>query len=283
MPVSDADAITGTIEAACLQTRCPDEIVIIEDTNRETPPEILLRYPSIKYIKTCPEEFDHGLTRDKALRASTGDIAIFLTSDAVPADEHMIEELLLPFSMDERVAVSYGRHIPKVDAWPFERLVRNFNYPAVSNIRSSEDIPALGIKTFFTSDCCCAYRKSAYEELGGFDYPIKTAEDILFAARAINAGWKVAYTAGARVLHSHNLTLIQQYRRNFMTSFELERHKAYFSNVSAEKEGMKLVKYVSLELLKRGRIFSFIRFGLDCFARLLGNIRGRIACRKHFA
>ena len=103
----------------------------------------------------------------------------------------------------------------------------------------------------------------------------------MFAARAINAGYKIAYAADAMVIHSHNLTLSQQYRRNFLTGYETERHKEYFCGVSQEKEGMKLVKHVSCELLKHGLILSFIRFGFDCVARLLGNKMGKRAFRKN--
>ena len=259
----------------------PDEIVVIEDTYDEGIPEITTKYPDVKYIRIKPHEFDHGRTRDLALRQSTGSIIIFITQDALPSDSHFIENITAPFSTDDKIAISAGRQIPRPDAWPFERLVRLFNYPLVSRIRSASDIPELGVKTFFTSDCCCAYRRDIYEQLGGFDYPIKTAEDFLYAARAINAGYKISYTADAGVIHSHNLTLRQQYRRNFWTGYETERHKEYFCGVSQEKEGMRLVKYVSCELLKHGRILSFIRFGFDCVARLLGNKMGKRAYRKN--
>ena len=280
IPTDNAKKIYHTIDLLHQQTLLPDEIVVIEDTDDEGKPEITEKYPDVKYIRTKRKEFDHGRTRDTALRSSIGDYIIFITSDAIPSDSHFIENITAPFSTDEKIAVSAGRQIPRPDAWPFERLVRTFNYPSVSRVRSASDIPELGVKTFFTSDCCCAYRRDIYEELGGFDFPIKTAEDFLFAARAVNAGYKIAYTADAGVIHSHNLTLAQQYRRNFLTGYESEKHKEYFCGVSQEKEGMRLVKYVSFELLKRGRLLSFIRFGFDCVARFLGNKMGKRAFRN---
>ena len=268
------------MEAIRAQTIQPGEIIIIDSSSDDNTLKLASQYPGVKAIRIKREDFDHGGTRDQAVQASTGDYVIFLTQDAIPADEHFIEHLLAPFSTDPAIAISSGRQIPRPDAWPFERLVRLFNYPERSNIRSSADIPKLGVKTFFISDCCCAYKKSVYTELGGFDRPIKTAEDFLFAARAINAGYKVAYAANAGVIHSHNLTLAQQYRRNWLTGYETERRKAYFSGASQEKEGLRLVKYVSLELLKHGQILAFIRFGFDCIARLLGNRNGKRAWRK---
>ena len=59
------------------------------------------------------------------------------------------------------------------------------------------------------------YRKSTYEELGGFLPEAIFNEDMVFASTAINAGYSVAYVAEARVIHSHNYTGFQQFQRNF--------------------------------------------------------------------
>ena len=40
---------------------------------------------------------------------------------------------------------------------------------------------------------------------------------------------------------------------------------------------MKLVKFVSKELLKKGNLFAFIHFGFDCVARFAGSKAGRKA------
>ena len=156
-----------------------------------------------------------------------------------------------------------------------ERLVRSFNYPAESHVRSKEDIPVRGIKTFFCSDVCAAYRREIYLELGGFDYPISTNEDMFYAARAIRAGYLIAYAADALVFHSHNLTLKEQYRRNYIQGYEIEKHRELLGGVAQESEGWKLVKYVSGELLRSGHAGAFVRFGFDCCARFLGSRAGK--------
>ena len=114
-----------------------------------------------------------------------------------------------------------------------------------------------------------------YEELGGFVYPLKTNEDMFFAARAIRSGYRVAYAAEARVLHSHNFSLKEQYERNRIQGYEIERHRPLLGNVSKVSEGFRLARFVSGGLLKQGRVLSFARFGLDCFARLFGSRAGR--------
>ena len=141
----------------------------------------------------------------------------------------------------------------------------------------------MGIKAFFCSDVCAAYNREIYLVLGGFDHPLKTNEDMFFAAKALRGGYRVAYSAEAKVYHSHNFTLREQYARNRIQGYEIERHWNLLGDVSKESEGMKLVKTVSGELLKQGRVFSFLHFGLDCGARFLGSRAGKKEFEKEKA
>ena len=84
----------------------------------------------------------------------------------------------------------------------------------------------------------------------------------------------------SEVYHSHNLSLAEQYKRNYIQGYELERHKALLGNVSQNEEGWKLVAYVTKKLLAKGRLISFIHFGFDCLARFLGSKMGKRAYQK---
>ncbi len=281
IPTCNAEKdIPGLLEALQKQKKIPDEIIVVDSSSEDKTKEICRANKYVNFYQIDRKDFDHGRTRDEALRKSVGDIVIFMTQDAVPANDRLIENLIAPITKNDAV-VSTGRQLPKKNATQMERLVRAFNYPAESHLRSKEDIPRMGIKTFFCSDVCAAYKRDIYLKLGGFDYPIKTNEDMLFAAKAINAGYKIAYVANAEVYHSHNLTLREQYRRNYIQGYEIERHRKELNDVDQEAEGMKLVKYVSKKLLKNGRLVSFIHFGLDCCARLMGSRAGKREIIRH--
>lgn len=137
-----------------------------------------------------------------------------MTQDAMPADSRLIENLIEPLG-EELVGVSYARQLPASDCDFIERYTRRFNYPEESRIKGKEDIPELGIKTFFCSNVCAAYRRDVYEALGGFSRRTIFNEDMILAGRMVQAGYKVAYAAGARVIHSHNYSGLQQFHRNF--------------------------------------------------------------------
>lgn len=272
--------LTKLIDMIDVQSVRPDEIIVVDSASEDETVDICRKNDSIRLIQIDRKDFDHGRTRDMALKESIGDIVIFLTQDAIPADSYLIQNLIKPILIDDTIALSTGRQLPKSDASYMERFVRDYNYPEKSRVRSKEDIEELGIKTFFCSDVCCAYNRKVYYELGGFDYPIKTNEDMFFAAKVINAGYRISYTANAMVYHSHNLTLKEQYKRNFIQGYEIEKRKELLAVGSVQGEGMKLVRYVSGRLLAKWHILSFIRFFFDCCARKFGHSAGVKAYRK---
>lgn len=261
------------LETLAAQTAVPDEVIVI-DSESEDQTAAVAEKAGAKVLRVARKDFDHGRTRDRALQESVGDIVVFLTQDAVPANKTFLENLIRPLS-EEKVAVVTGRQLPKTNAFPMEKLVRWFNYPAESHIRYEKDVERMGIKAFFCSDVCAAYNRKIYLELGGFDYPLKTNEDMFYAARAIRGGYRVAYAADALVFHSHNFSPKEQFERNRIQGFEIERHRPILGEVSQESEGMKLVKYVTSGLLRQGQVYEVFRFGMDCCARLFGSRAGR--------
>ena len=109
-------------------------------------------------------EFDHGKTRNRGVKKSTAPYFIMMTDDAVPTDTTLVERLMKALE-DPKVAVAYGRQVCGPDADPFEVYARSFNYPEESMVKSREDIPRLGIKTFFCSNVCAAYKKEIFTTL----------------------------------------------------------------------------------------------------------------------
>jgi rhamnosyltransferase len=168
-----------------------------------------------------------------------------------------------------------GRQIPYDNARPGERLTRAFNYPPQSNVREASDIERLGIKAFFFSDACAAYRRSFLEQMGGFESPILTNEDMLMAARALAAGYKVGYCADARVYHSHNFSLKQQYRRNFDVAAFLTMYKDEIASGSAAGEGIRMVLYTERQLFRGLHFASMCYCILESAAKFLGNRAGK--------
>lgn len=197
------------------------------------------------------KEFDHGKSRNHGAKKSEADVLIFMTQDAVPEDEYLVEKLIAPLE-DEMVACSYARQLPDDDSTMTERLTREFNYPDKDRVKSKADLQELGIKTYFCSNVCCAYNGKIFRELKGFINHTIFNEDMIYAAKAIENGYKIAYASDAKVIHSHNYTGRQQFHRNFDLGVSQADHPEIFEGISSESEGIKMVKDTIGKLRKAG-------------------------------
>lgn len=221
------------------------------------------------------EEFDHGGTRAYGAEKSDAEFMLYMTQDAVPANERLIEELLAPFA-DVGVGICYARQLPRKEAKAVERLIRGFNYPDTDRIQTASDVETLGIKAYFCSDVCALYRKSAYEAIGGFVKKTIFNEDMIAAADMLAYGYKVIYVAGARVIHSHSYTLRQQFSRNFDLAVSQVQYKRVFEGISSENEGISMVKTICKYLCKHGKLLQIPYFILECAVKFLGFRLGKM-------
>lgn len=220
------------------------------------------------------KEFDHGATRHRGIQYSTADICVCMTQDALPADEHLIEELIKPLE-DKNVAVSYARQLPKQDAGALEQFSRSFNYPEVPRRKTKADIETMGIKAFFCSDVCAAYNRETYLKLGGFIRHTIFNEDMIFANGALKTGYDVYYAAEARVLHSHEYGFMQQLRRNFDLGVSQADHPEVFEGISSEKEGKKMVLTACRHFIKIKKPLEIIHLFWQSAAKYIGYFLGK--------
>lgn len=269
-----AKTIEKQLEALLGQSLPPEEILVVDSQSEDGTPALAAAVPGVRVLRVARSEFDHGATRDMAIRASRTAFDMLLTQDALPVDGSWAAAMLGPFE-DARVAAVCGRQIACPDARAYEREIRAFRYPASSATWGREDIPALGVRAYLLSDVCAAYRRDAYEAVGGFEHPIVTNEDMLIAADLLNAGYRLAYSAEAQVWHSHNHTLRQEYARNRRIGAFLARYGDRLGDAHETGEGLRMARAVSARLLKGGHFLEWVRFGAVCAAKLTGNRAGR--------
>ena len=256
------------------QTYPIHEIHIIDTETGIFPKELKNLSDKIRISKIKPEQFDHGGTRHEGAMQSHADIIVYMTQDAMPVNEYLIEELVKAFD-NEKIAAAYARQLPNSKCNMIERYTRAFNYPEQSRIKSLEDLETLGIKTYFCSDVCAAYRKSVYESLGGFEEKTIFNEDMIMAAKIIQSGGSVKYVAEAKVIHSHNYNCKQQFQRNFDLAVSQVEHPEVFQNIKSESEGMRLVKNTMTYLIKIKKPWLIIKLILQSAFKYMGYCLGR--------
>lgn len=240
---------------------------------RQDSPRFFEEHPNVKVYHLSKREFDHGGTRHSGTRHSDAEVFITMTQDAMPADEKLVEKLVE--GLKDNVAVAYARQLPAKSSGELERISRSFNYPDASCVKTAADIEKMGIKTFFCSNVCAAYRRDIYDELGGFIRHTIFNEDMIYAAGAVKAGYGIAYQAQARVIHSHNYTNMQQLRRNFDLGVSQADHPEVFGSVASEAEGKKLVKEVWRRLKKKKQLYRYPGFLIQCCFKYAGYLLGK--------
>lgn len=238
------------LEAFAEQPVQPVQAVVIDSGSSGPEIEESQKY-GFEIIRIAKSEFNHGGTRQKAVQhlQSSCEIAIFLTQDAILADPQSLANLLKAFD-DPKVAAAYGRQLPHKDAGQLGAHARHFNYGATSSLRSLASVSELGFKTCFISNSFAAYRIKDLQAVGGFPSDVILGEDTCVAAKLVLSGKKIAYVADACVYHSHDYTILEEFRRYFDTGV-LHAQEAWLleSFGGATGEGKRFVvselKYLS--------------------------------------
>lgn len=202
------------LAALAAQTRQPDQIFVVDSSSTDN---TVARYREFgAQVEVIPaESFNHGGTRRWASQQVDADVLIYMTQDAIPTSPDSFANLLDELCSEADIGVAYGRQLPHEDACLLSAQSRQFNYPPHSRTKRREDADELGIKTCFSSDSFAAYRREALAQSGGFPEDAIGSEDAYVAARLLLNGYAVRYAANAEVYHSHNYSLLQEFRRYF--------------------------------------------------------------------
>lgn len=224
---------------------------------------------SYQVINIDRKDFNHANTRNMASNFEA-DYYLFMTQDALPFDEYLVENLCKGFENND-VVVSYARQLPYLQADIIEVFARNTNYPDVSKLKSKDDLATLGIKTFFNSDSCSMYDAKYFKNIKGFKKDLNTNEDMEYAARAIFNNKKIYYNSTAKVYHSHNFNILEVWKRyNQLGIFFKENSwisKSVALYIKTESSGIKQAKAELVFILKnkpfylfKSILFSFTKF-----------------------
>ncbi len=89
-------------------------------------------------------------------------------------------------------------------------------------------------------------------QVGGFPKKLILGEDMVVAARMLQAGWLVAYQADAQVYHSHAYTIRQEFKRYFdIGVLHQDQHWILEEFGKPEGEGARFVRSEFAYLARR--------------------------------
>lgn len=250
------------------QNHVPSEIIIV-DTCSTDQTQAIAKQHNCKIYTIQRKEFRHGKARNLGAKLAQGDILVFLTQDALPVHPDFLSQLIKPI-MENIAAASTARQIAYPDANPIESYSREFNYPDESIIRTIDDLPKNGIKTYFFSNSASAIRRDIFLAQGGFAEDLIVDEDLEFCARLLNSGNSVNYCAEAKVYHSHNYTITQLFQRYFDIGVFFSQAGELLAGAETNPEGLRYL-YQGIVYLGQKNYFQLIpRLILEAIAKYGG-------------
>jgi rhamnosyltransferase len=218
----------GEVLRKCLDALCSQrfasafEILAIDSGSRDGTAELLRGNPQVTFTALAPGDFQHGRTRNLAMRQAQGELVAFLTQDAVPADDLWLANLVAFMDAHPQVAGAFGHQVPHAGADPLEAFeVRGHfdsfrNHPAVFTAAPAGSPPesdAQRVRRHFFSNVNSCIRRQAWERM---PFPeIDFGEDQAWAAVVQSAGWATGYAEHAVVRHSHEYGPMELFRRRY--------------------------------------------------------------------
>jgi len=276
IPTINAGAWLAALLSAIDRQTTRAETVLIVDCSSDDNTVETAESCGCKVLKINKHDFDHSTTRNLGIADTNSEFLVFLTQDVLFCNDSAIENIIRPLIKNPQIGVAFGKQVPYPDASVFAEHLRLFNYPDVSYIRTLEDKKKYGIKTAFLSNSFAAYRRSVLEEIGYFKKGMIFGEDTYAAAKMLLTGYKIAYVADAKVFHSHNYTVCQDFRRYFDTGV-FHRQENWLLNEfgKAESQGIEYVKSAINFLWKRKRVYLLPELILRITMKYLGYTLGR--------
>lgn len=172
------------------------QVIVVDDGSTDGTASLAERWGA-RLVRTAG--LGPAAARNAGVRASTGEIVVFLDADCVP-EAGCLDALLAPFA-DAEVSGVRGGYATRQRS-----LVARF---VQLEMEEKQARMAASDQAAVVDTACAAYRRRVFLEHGGFDesFSVPSVEDADFSFRLTARGERLLYAPGARVSHSHPETL----------------------------------------------------------------------------
>jgi len=187
------------------------EIILVDSGSTDGTLTVAERYP-VKVLRISPEDFSFGRSLNIGCAAARGDVIVLASAHVYPVYRDWLARLLAPFE-NPGVALVYGRQIGDSRTKYSEHRVFAKWFPPASNPDQHHS---------FCNNANAAVRRAVWEKIP-YDESLTGLEDLDWAVRAQNAGHRIAYAAGAVIVHVHEETPKRIYNRYRREAIALKR------------------------------------------------------------
>jgi rhamnosyltransferase len=210
------------------------ELIVIDSGSSDGSIEIIRNAKPAKLIEIPLGTYVPGVVLNQGAREASHDWLVYLNADATPVGSHWLTELLAPCLADAKFGAAFSRQIPRPDC----KAVFAHDYDrCFGPERESKDW-----EHFFSMVSCVTHRSVIAQVPIRED--LQYAEDDEWTRRLVKHGLEIHYALESVVMHSHNYTLRQSYKRAFGDA------KAMAATCTAPPRGINYHYYVFLGWIK---------------------------------
>lgn len=177
------------------------EVILVDSGSTDDTLKIAARFP-VKVVQIQPEDFTFGRSLNRGIEAASGEIVVIVSAHCYPLYPDWLAQLTQPFEKG-KVALAYGRQIGGKTNHYSELQIFRYYFPEHS-------VPAQGQP--YAHNANCAIRRELWEQ-HPYDESLTGLEDLAWSSWAMEAGHTITYVAEAVVVHRHEETLRQVYKR----------------------------------------------------------------------
>ena len=232
---NEAASIDRLLDSLLSSSRAPDEIVIADGGSTDgTLERLRARAGSEARIHVLVAPGNRSVGRNAAVRAARNGV-IACTDAGVDVDREWLDRITRPFQ-DAAVDVVAGFYRPEGET-AFERA---------AGVVSAPRLEEIDLERFLPSTRSVAFRRAAFERVGGFDEALWHNEDTPFALALKEAGCGFAFAPDAVVRWRPRGDLrafMHQHRRFGMGDGE-SRVQTWFYTTIAAKYAMAVILFV---------------------------------------
>jgi glycosyltransferase involved in cell wall biosynthesis len=193
------------------QTIQEREIIVVDSGSTDATVPIASRYP-VQIVSIRPEQFSFGYSLNEGIRVASGEFIVLASAHIYPVYKDWIAYLLAPFA-DSLVALVYGKQRGnEVTKYSEHRVFARW-FPEQSCNQQ---------QTPFCNNANAAIRRSVWAQVP-YDETLTGLEDIDWARRTMQMGYKIAYVAEAEIVHVHDETPKRIYNRYRREALALKR------------------------------------------------------------